>query len=209
MMEQVLFVDACMRGDVSRTRTLCQAFLAQYTALRPQCQVLHRDLTGASLPVLTGPLTQQRDQWVREGEDSPLLAPAREVAGADLILIGAPYWDLTFPAALKVYLEWSSTLGLTFAYMPEGEQVGLSRARHLVFVTTAGGPIGTLNLGYDYLKAWGAMVGISYNSVKARIPQGDWGTPDVFKGVAVLLASEAGRYINGATIPVDGGYLTK
>ena len=156
MMEQVLFVDACMRGDVSRTRTLCQAFLAQYTALRPQCQVLHRDLTGASLPVLTGPLTQQRDQWVREGEDSPLLAPAREVAGADLILIGAPYWDLTFPAALKVYLEWASTLGLTFAYTPEGEQVGLSRARHLVFVTTAGGPIGTLNLGYDYLKAWGA-----------------------------------------------------
>ena len=48
-----------------------------------------------------------------------------------------------------------------------------------------------------------------YHSVKARIPQGDWGTPDVFKGVAVLLASEAGRYINGATIPVDGGYLTK
>lgn len=48
-----------------------------------------------------------------------------------------------------------------------------------------------------------------YNSVKARIPQGDWGTPDVFKGVIVLLASEAGRYINGATIPVDGGYLTK
>ena len=48
-----------------------------------------------------------------------------------------------------------------------------------------------------------------YNSVKARIPQGDWGTPDVFKGVSGLLASEAGRYINGVTIPVDGGYLTK
>ena len=48
-----------------------------------------------------------------------------------------------------------------------------------------------------------------YNSVKARIPQGDWGTPDVFKGVSVLLASEAGRSINGVTIPVDGGYLTK
>lgn len=48
-----------------------------------------------------------------------------------------------------------------------------------------------------------------YNSVKARIPQGDWGEPDVFKGVSVLLASDAGAYINGATIPVDGGYLTK
>lgn len=48
-----------------------------------------------------------------------------------------------------------------------------------------------------------------YSSVCARIPMGDWGEPDVFKGVAVLLASEAGRYINGATIPVDGGYLVK
>lgn len=46
-------------------------------------------------------------------------------------------------------------------------------------------------------------------SVRARIPMGDWGDPSVFKGVAVLLASDAGRYINGATIPVDGGYLTK
>ena len=48
-----------------------------------------------------------------------------------------------------------------------------------------------------------------YNSVRARIPQGDWGEPDVFKGISVLLASDAGWYINGATIPVDGGYLTK
>lgn len=46
-------------------------------------------------------------------------------------------------------------------------------------------------------------------SVKARIPAGDWGEPDDFKGAAVLLASKAGAYINGVTIPVDGGYLTK
>lgn len=48
-----------------------------------------------------------------------------------------------------------------------------------------------------------------YESVKARIPMGDWGEPDVFKGIAVLLASSASDYINGAIIPVDGGYLTK
>lgn len=46
-------------------------------------------------------------------------------------------------------------------------------------------------------------------SVCARIPAGDWGEPANFKGVAVLLASRAGDYINGVTIPVDGGYLTK
>lgn len=46
-------------------------------------------------------------------------------------------------------------------------------------------------------------------NILSRIPQGDWGVPDSFKGIAVLLASDAGSYINGATIPVDGGYLTK
>ena len=46
-------------------------------------------------------------------------------------------------------------------------------------------------------------------NILSRIPQGDWGEPDSFKGIAVLLASDAGSYINGATIPVDGGYLTK
>ena len=50
---------------------------------------------------------------------------------------------------------------------------------------------------------------VRYNTVRARIPMGDWGEPDVFKGIAVLLASDAGSYINGATIPVDGGYSAK
>lgn len=46
-------------------------------------------------------------------------------------------------------------------------------------------------------------------AIRARIPIGEWGDPSDFKGVAVLLASEASNYINGVTIPVDGGYLTK
>ena len=159
-MEQILFVDACMRGEQSRTRSLCQEFLAQYTASRPDVRVFRRDLTDASLPVLTGALAQQRDAWARENPDHPMLAPAREVAGADMIVVGAPYWDLAFPAALKVYLEWASTLDLTFAYTKEGAQVGLSRATRLVYITTGGGPMGGRNLGYDYVKAWGAMMGI-------------------------------------------------
>ena len=39
--------------------------------------------------------------------------------------------------------------------------MGLSRARHLVYITTGGGPIAGSNLGFDYLRAWGAMMGIS------------------------------------------------
>ncbi len=40
-----------------------------------------------------------------------------------------------------------------------------------------------------------------------RIPAGRWGTPNDVKGITVFLASSASDYINGAVIPVDGGYL--
>ncbi len=42
-------------------------------------------------------------------------------------------------------------------------------------------------------------------SVLRTTPMGRIGTPDEIAGVAVLLASKAGEYINGQTIVVDGG----
>ena len=112
------------------------------------------------LPVLTTELDDRRHQRFPEDPRDPMFAPAHEVAQADLVVIGAPYWDLTFPAALKVYLEWASMLGVTFRYTQEGEQVGMSRARELVFITTAGGPLEGQNYGFDYLKGLAAMFGI-------------------------------------------------
>jgi 2-deoxy-D-gluconate 3-dehydrogenase len=46
-------------------------------------------------------------------------------------------------------------------------------------------------------------------SILARIPAGRWGTPDDLKGAAVFLASAASDYMNGAVIPVDGGWLAR
>lgn len=42
-----------------------------------------------------------------------------------------------------------------------------------------------------------------------RIPAGRWGLPEDMKGPVVFLASAASDYLNGALIPVDGGYLVK
>jgi gluconate 5-dehydrogenase len=41
-----------------------------------------------------------------------------------------------------------------------------------------------------------------------HIPMGRFGEADELKGATVYLASEASRYVTGAIIPVDGGYLT-
>jgi len=46
-----------------------------------------------------------------------------------------------------------------------------------------------------------------FNSrVIARIPGGKWAEAEDLAGAAIFLASPASKLINGATIPVDGGY---
>lgn len=48
-----------------------------------------------------------------------------------------------------------------------------------------------------------------FKEITDRIPQHRWGTPDDLKGCCIFLASHASDYLNGAIIPVDGGYLVK
>jgi len=42
-----------------------------------------------------------------------------------------------------------------------------------------------------------------------RIPAGRWGTVDDLTGAIVFLASDAARYLHGAVLPVDGGWLAR
>lgn len=48
-----------------------------------------------------------------------------------------------------------------------------------------------------------------YKEITDRIPAHRWGTGDDMKGCAIFLSSHASDYLNGAVIPVDGGYLVK
>jgi len=44
--------------------------------------------------------------------------------------------------------------------------------------------------------------------VKKRTPLGRWGTPDDFRGVSVFLASDAGSFVTGQLVYIDGGWLS-
>lgn len=44
-------------------------------------------------------------------------------------------------------------------------------------------------------------------SILSRIPAARWGTPEDFKGPAVFLASDAGSYVHGILLTVDGGWM--
>jgi len=61
--------------------------------------------------------------------------------------------------------------------------------------------------GYMHTDLTDPLVGNPEFGIEGRIPKGRWGKPEDLQGACVLLASEAGSYINGADIAVDGGWL--
>ena len=201
-MKTILFINACMRGEaVSRTGRLARAFLEACRKRNPDLMIKERNVLDSALPVLTGALAEKRDQTFRENPHDSMFDAAWEMAGADLIVIAAPYWDLTFPAALKVYLEWCSILGITFHYTREGKQEGLCRAEKLVYITTAGGIIGNQNYGYEYIRGLGGMFGIHDSAWLSAegldIQEND--PEEIMREAEKEAARLADMYLNGST----------
>ncbi|MBP3729271.1 MAG: NAD(P)H-dependent oxidoreductase [Lachnospiraceae bacterium] len=144
----VLFVNACVRGE-SRTIWLADRLLAQ---MKEPWEELR--LEEVPFPSVDEAFLKRRDALIaKERFEDPLFHLARQFAEADQIIIAAPYWDLSFPAALKQYFEQINVLGITFRYTPEGVPQGLCRARRLLYVTTAGGDFAPEEYGFGYVRA--------------------------------------------------------
>ncbi len=144
----ILFVNACVRKE-SRTKRLADCLLAALN--RP---FEEQRLAEYAFPAVDEAFLRKRDAAVREGDFSdPVFALARRFSRADEIVIAAPFWDLSFPAALKQYFELINVIGVTFRYTEDGAPEGLCRAKKLYYVTTAGGTFLPECYGFGYVKA--------------------------------------------------------
>ncbi len=148
MERPILFINACVRRD-SRTRRLADKLLARLGGPIEEVR-----LDEVSFPVVDADFLDLRDRLIARGDFSdPAFDLARQFAGAETLVIAAPYWDLSFPAALKQYFEQINAVGVTFKYTEEGVPVGLCRARRLFYVTTAGGCYAPEEYGFGYIRA--------------------------------------------------------
>lgn len=145
----ILYINACVRKE-SRTKRLADHLLA---GLKDK-DVKEVRLWEAALPKADEAFISKRTELCGKNDFSdPIFDFARDFAAADTIVIAAPYWDLSFPAMLKQYLEQICVVGLTFFYNEKDLPQTLCRAKKLYYVTTAGGPIISDELGYGYVKA--------------------------------------------------------
>ena len=173
-MKKLIFIDACMRAG-SRTRRIASPIMAE---LGKKYSVETVDLTRNIYPVADNHTLEDRNQGIVPVEHAAL---AKKIAAADRIVIAAPFWDMSFPSALKVFFENMSLFGVTFD-TNDKECYGLCKAEKVMYITSRGMNISTgdpLEQATPYIKAlshlwgWGelsvvAAQNMDYSSAEER-----------------------------------------
>ena len=155
---KLLFVNACVRRDRSRTQRLARALIDGY----PDYDVDEMVLEDMRLPPLDSDFLDRRDALIESGDlNDPMFDIAHRFADADVIIVATPYWENCFASHLKIFMEHAAAIGIAFRYAPDGMPVGMCRARVLYYVTTRGGPIpDEADLGYSIYRSLCGIYGI-------------------------------------------------
>lgn len=146
-MDKVLFINACIRPE-SRTLRMARHLLEMLSGT-----VQEVTLEREKIPALNAETLKYRQELLAaERFDDPMLKYACQFREADIIVIAAPYYDLSFSSCLKNYLEAICCVGLTFYYDAQENPQTLCRAKKLYYVSTGGGEL-KKEYGFRYVKA--------------------------------------------------------
>lgn len=136
---KILFINACAREE-SRTLILAKELLLGLPGQIEEVNLFEIDLKPLNAKRIVTRLIDSKEQVY-----------AKQFAQADIIVIAAPLWDLSFPSVLKVYIENITISGITFKYTDIGPK-GLCNAKVLYYVSTSGGNY-VKDFGYEYVKS--------------------------------------------------------
>ena len=144
----ILFVDGACREE-SRTRKLAEYYLSKQ---EEDIITIHLS-EDTILPLNDDSLAFRNDLISKQQFDHEMFKYATLLKQADTIVFAAPYYDLSFSANIKTFIEAINIVGYTFAYDSNDLPYSLCHLKKLVYFTTAGGPILSDEYGYGYVKA--------------------------------------------------------
>lgn len=185
-MKKLVIINACVRQSDSRTLRIAEPIIA---ALSQRYEVKRYDLPEMEgIVPLTPTLFAQRGRG-----DIPTWAldAAKSMADADRLLIAAPFWDMSFPAALKAFFEQVSLFDITFTDTGKTCQ-GLCKSPKVLYVTTRGMDIATgdpFEQATPYLRAIGHLWNLGELTTIAA-PNMDYSTPEELESKIASAVSE-------------------
>ncbi len=156
-MKKLVFINACVRKEDSRTLSIALPIIEK---LKQRYNIREIDLSECDILPVTAELFATRGS---EGLSAQDMEWGKLVAEADRLVIAAPFWDMSIPSVLKVFIEHISAPDLTFKNNEDGSTRGNCKAKKILYVTTRGMNIKTgesLDCGTPYLKAVGWLWGI-------------------------------------------------
>lgn len=153
-MKKLVIINACVRQSDSRTLRIAEPIIE---SLSQRYEVKRYDLPEMEgIVPLTPALFAQRG---RGKNPTWALDAAKAMADADRLLIAAPFWDMSFPAALKAFFEQVSLFDITFTDTGKTCK-GLCKSPKVLYLTTRGMDIATgdpIEQATPYLRAIGHL----------------------------------------------------
>ena len=163
-MKKLLYIDSCIRNELSRTKRIATPIIEKLSERYEVETITINDLE-------LEPVQYEENRRRAGGTVSEeAICLANKIKNADRIVIAAPFWDMSIPAALKTFFELCSLFGVTFD-SNDKTCFGLCKAENAMFITTRGMKIKTgepLEQATPYLKALFWLWGIKGFEVVAR-----------------------------------------
>ncbi len=166
-MSQILLLQSSLNGPASRTNQLMERFLQARREQGHQDQVVVRDLPALALPPLDSALfhalrgAEPASEAIRQGValSDQMIA---ELKAADLLLIGAPMYNLNVPTPLKNWFDLVARARVTFRYTDSYPMGLVEGVKALVFSSRGGVHQGqATDAVTPYLKSVLGLMGIA------------------------------------------------
>jgi FMN-dependent NADH-azoreductase len=171
---KLLHVDSSISGENSASRKLTQQIVAEWTAKHPDTQVEYLDLvaeapnhfTTAAMAPRTGQTDGLSAEQVAENAVSEKLVS--QFLAADVVVIGAPFYNFSIPTQLKAWIDRLAQPGRTFRYTAAGPE-GLAKGKTVIVASSRGGVYSTTE----------AMQALEHQESYLKVVLGFFGVTDV------------------------------
>ncbi|MBS0293158.1 MAG: FMN-dependent NADH-azoreductase [Proteobacteria bacterium] len=149
---QLLHIDSAITGKQSVSRQLTAQIARAWMASHPGTQVDYLDLAAEAPAHFTmdamAPRTGQTEglSEAQQRENAVSERLVRQFLAADVVIIGAPFYNFSIPTQLKAWIDRIAQPGRTFRYTANGPE-GLAKGKTVIVASSRGGMYSTSEAG--------------------------------------------------------------